>query len=172
MNLTDADAAGADIIYSPNLSTITLGNGTSDGGGVARNNTDHICYAWHSVENYSKFGSYIGNGSADGPFVYCGFRPAFVMVKNTTITSTFSSWVIYDNARTPNNPCSQPLHADSSTEEGKRTTGTAFSVADSSLDFLSNGFVPRTNYLEVNSINDTFVYAAFGEQPFNYANAR
>ena len=145
----------------------------TDGSTNAGSSDNYIMYAFTSIEGFSAFGSYVGNGSATAPpFIHTGFKPAWVMIKNTTITSTFSSWVIYDNARTPNNPCSQPLHADSSTEEGKRTTGTTFSVADSSLDFLSNGFVPRTNYLEVNSNNDTFIYACFAEMPQKYSVAR
>ena len=133
---------------------------------------NHIMYAFTSIPGFSAFGSYEGNGSANGPFIYTGFKPALVMIKNTTITSTFSSWVIYDNARTPNNPTAEPLHANSSVEEGKRTTGTSFSVADSSLDFLSNGFKPRTVYLELNSSNDTFIYMAFAEQPYEFATSR
>jgi hypothetical protein len=119
-----------------------------------------IAYCWHSVEGYSKFGSYVGNGSADGPFVYCGFRPAFVMVKRTDATN---SWCILDNAREAFNPVDKYLLADDAGSEG--TSGLTF-------DFLSNGFKLKTSSAAVNASGGTYIFMAFAEQPFKFSNAR
>jgi len=119
-----------------------------------------IAYCWHSVEGYSKFGSYVGNGSADGPFVYCGFRPAFVMVKRTDATN---SWCILDNAREAFNPVDKYLLADDAGSEG--TSGLTF-------DFLSNSFKLKTSSAAVNASGGTYIFMAFAEQPFKFSNAR
>jgi len=118
-----------------------------------------IAYCWHSVEGYSKFGSYTGNGSPDGTFVYTGFRPAFVLYKQTSGTG---GWSIFDSERESYNQVIRSLAADSSS--GEITSGRA-------SDFLSNGFKWR-NSIYGNSNNQKYIYMAFAEQPFNYANAR
>jgi len=124
---------------------------------------DYIMYSWSPVEGYSKFGSYVGNGSADGPFVHCGFRPAFVMVKNTDTTST--NWMIWDNARDAHNVTDSILRANTSDIENDGTW---------KIDFLSNGFKIRTVSSDhVNSTSgDTYIFMAFSEQPFKFSNAR
>jgi hypothetical protein len=125
-------------------------------------NENYIAYCWHSVENYSKFGSYTGNGSADGPFVFCGFRPAFVMVKNTSSTG---SWIIHDSSRNDYNPSSNHLRANNSNSEDP---GTA-----EYIDILSNGWKSRGAGGNVNlNSSTTYIYMAFAEQPFKYSNAR
>ena len=119
---------------------------------------DYITYAWHSVPGYSSIGSYTGNGSADGPFVNCGFKPAFVMIKNTTNSN---SWVIIDNQRSPFNPSHQAIRADSTGEEITNQE-TNFGI-----DVLSNGFKPKTSGNEnVNSNNapsNKYIYMVFAE---------
>ena len=75
------------------------------------NTNDIVAYCWAEIEGYSKFGSYIGNGSTDGPFVYCGFKPAWVMIKISGVTN---GWVIMDNARSSNNPNGETLFASTS----------------------------------------------------------
>jgi hypothetical protein len=121
---------------------------------------DYISYCWHSVEGYSKFGSYTGNGSTDGPFVYLGFRPGWVMIKKV---DTAGGWYIYDNKRDTYNPCGKVLQADGSGIE--TTPGVSYY-----LDFLSNGFKLRMS-TDVNA-SGTFIYAAFAEVPLKYARAR
>ena len=128
-------------------------------GYVNLNDDDYIAYCWHSVAGYSKFGSYTGNGSSDGPFVHCGFRPAFVMVKRT---DTNNSWCILDNAREAFNPVDKYLLADDVGSEG--TSGLTF-------DFLSNGFKLKTSSAAVNA-SGTYIYLAFAEQPGAFSNAR
>ena len=105
-------------------------------------------------------GSYTGNGSTDGTFVFTGFRPAWVMIKSTGS----GSWVILDNARdaTNGNPNDTPLFPDGSFPEENN--------ANRVVDFLSNGFKLRSSIL--NSSTDIMIYMAFAEAPFKYANAR
>ena len=117
-------------------------------------------WAFTGVEGYSKFGKYTGNGSTDGPFIYTGFRPAFVLWKRATGSS--NSWNIMDNKREGYNPQNDLLFPDSPTSESN--------VTDQEL--LSNGFKLRTSGAGRNANNETFIYAAFAESPFKHANAR
>jgi hypothetical protein len=141
---------------NPTSSVITIGHG----GVVNRLNDNHICYAWHSVAGYSAFGSYEGNGSADGPFIYTGFKPAWVMVKSADLTA---NWAVFDSARSPYNLVDRKIYANDSRDERVDSTDT--------LDILSNGFKLKRSDSSTNS-SGTYIYAAFAEQPFKYANAR
>ena len=129
--------------------------------GTNANGNDFIAYCWHSVEGYSKFGSYTGNGSPDGPFVYCGFRPAFVMVKNTSSTG---SWTIKDTSRDTFNPSGYTLLADTADDD--------FGPGNTNIDILSNGWKCRSSSTYINTTNNNYIFMAFAEQPFKYANAR
>jgi len=120
----------------------------------------YIAYCFHSVDGFSKAGSYTGNGSADGPFVYTGFRPAWVMVKQTSGGAT--GWLIYDTARDTFNEADAVLQAHVSTAE----------VTAADIDIVSNGWKFRTNDTAVNGSGATYIYLAFAETPFKYANAR
>jgi len=146
----------------------------SNNGAVNEVNKGFIMYCWHSVEGYSKFGSYTGNGSADGPFVYTGFRPSFVICKCTSdATTTNTSWAMYDNARDSSNVMNKVLYANESINEGYR--GDASTTAtDIYIDFLSNGFKARsiTYKEEINDDGETYIFMAFAEQPFKFSNAR
>ena len=137
---------------NPSSSVVTLGNG-----GISnKTGDDFIMYAWAEVEGFSKFGSYTGNGSADGPFVYTGFRSAFVMTKRTNSTG---DWRMHDTARVPYNPFDGYLRA--STTEAELSGG--------DFDFLSNGFKIRNNGGESNASGGAFIYMAFAEHPFQGA---
>jgi hypothetical protein len=121
-----------------------------------------IAYCFAPVEGYSAFGSYTGNGVADGPFVYTGFRPAFILIKNSSATAP---WYIYDSTRETFNPVNQKLYADQATAEGSGS-GDAF-------DLLSNGFKSlAANSAGSNVSGQTFIYAAFAEHPFKTSRAR
>jgi hypothetical protein len=121
---------------------------------------DCIAYCFAPVVGYSSFGSYVGNGSSDGPFVYTGFRPAFFMVK---ASSTTGPWIIYDSKRPGYNPELDTLSPDSSAAED--------SSGGTTNDIVSNGFKIRgTNDRNVSAV--TYIYAAFAENPFQYARAR
>jgi hypothetical protein len=127
------------------------------------NGISMIAYCFHSVEGYSKIGTYTGNGSTTGPFVYTGFRPAWLLVKRTDSAST-NGWYIYDNKR--NNfgtLVDAQLYANltSADDDGNRD-----------LDFTSNGFKPRLTDVNVNASGGSYIYLAFADQPQKYSNAR
>ena len=113
----------------------------------------YLCYAFAEKQGYSKFGSYVGNGSPNGPFVYTGFKPAFVMVKKSNNTG---SWVINDSKRIGYNPNNYDLYANltDSEEDNDR------------FDLLSNGFKARSTSSPSNASGDTYIYMAFAENPF------
>jgi len=113
-----------------------------------------VSYAFKQIQGYSKFGSYTGNGNADGPFVYTGFKPAWLLIKSSG--SSGDNWVICDNKRDTFNVMENILLANSSNAEFDET----------SFDFLSNGFKLRQNAATYNDSGDTFVYMAFAEHPF------
>ncbi len=120
-----------------------------------------IAYCFAPVAGYSAFGSYTANGSSDGPFVYTGFRPRFVLVKRSDSTS---DWGIYDAARGSYNAIQATLYPSLSNAEASGTDR---------IDFLSNGFKLRIGGAsEFNWSGATVVYAAFAESPFQYARAR
>ena len=122
-----------------------------------------IAYCWYSVEGYSKFGSFEGNNDPDGAFVYLGFKPAWVMVKNSGTAHANHDWIIFDNKRHTFNPIDAFLRANESTVE--TTSGRNV------IDFLSNGFKARSSYGDFNS-TESYVYMAFAEMPFKYSTAR
>ena len=161
LNLTNAQT-GTNSVYfnntSPTTTVFTLGSddyANADGG-------TYVAYCFADVEGYSKFGSYTGNGSTDGTFVYTGFRPAWVMFKKTSATD---DWVIIDSTRDVDNVASQTLYANGNFAEDSNVT-------NRSVDFLSNGFKLRSSGTYINLSSGTFIYMAFAEAPFKYANAR
>ena len=117
-----------------------------------------ISYLFAEKQGFSKFGSYTGNGDADGAFVYTGFKPAWVMVKES---STTNSWRILDNKRSPINVANLALKADLSNAEF---------TTDHETDFLSNGFKARTSDSNINRSSGTYIYMAFAEAPFVNSN--
>ena len=141
---------------APTSSVFTVGTGVA----VNTNGNNYIAYCFHSVEGFSKFGSYTGNGSTDGPFVYTGFRPAFVMVKWADSTG---EWGMHDSARDVDNVVGGVLFAHASDAE---YTGYEF------YDFTSNGFKIRSSNANRNASGGTYIFMAFSEMPFKYSNAR
>ena len=123
---------------------------------------DYIAYCFTSIPGYSAFGSYTGNGLSDGPFVYTGFRVAWLMIKNVSSNQT---WTIHDSTRDVNNVAEHRLLPSSKDDE---TTATAAQYKD----LLSNGFKIRGTSGEQNTDNDVYIYAAFAEHPFRTARAR
>ena len=128
---------------------------TTDMGGT----TTAVAYCFAEVEGYSKIDKYTGNGSADGPFIYTGFRPAFVLIK---VTSTTDEWVIYDTARDTYNVANKRLNPNSNGAE----------QTSQSIDIVSNGFKPRSTGANINQNAATYIYMAFAENPFKNSNAR
>ena len=151
----------ASIDYSSSMSAsstiVTLPN-------LVEYNTDtgsnYLAYCFADVAGYSAFGGYIGNGSSNGPFIYTGFRPRFVLVK---ASSTSENWAISDTSRSPFNAANAFLRPDEASAE---TTGAMI------MDFNSNGFKMRNSDTKSNGGGITYVYMAFAENPFKYALAR
>ncbi len=129
-----------------------------------KSTVDYIAYCFHSVEGYSKVGSYTGNGStSSGSFVYTGFRPAWVLIKCRTSNST--NWLLLDNKREGYNSAQDVLFPESNADEETNAAKT--------VDFLSNGFiVAATTNASTNASGSTYIYLAFAESPFKFANAR
>jgi hypothetical protein len=144
---------------TPSSSVVTLGNGSQTNGSTSL----QVLYCFAQIAGYSAFGSYTGNGSADGPFVFTGFRPRYIMWKRSDSTG---DWIIFDTARDTFNYADKQLLANTSGAEA--VTGGGF-VRE---DFLSNGFKIRSTDSYINANGGTYIYAAFAESPFKYANAR
>jgi hypothetical protein len=142
----------------PTITTLGLGNGNN----VNASSSNYIAYCWAEIENFSKFGSYVGNGNADGPFVYCGFKPAWVMIKNVTDASGWF-WAIGDSSRSSTNPDGAKLFANNANVED---------TASYPIDYLSNGFKIRTTQGTWNLSASTHIFAAFAESPFQTANSK
>ncbi len=143
---------------SPTSSVFTVGTGNS----INASTSTYVAYCFAQVAGYSAFGSYTGNGSADGPFVYLGFRPEFVIIKRTDTTET---WTTVDAARSPFNKSSiEFLQPNSS--------GAEFSDSNSEYDLLSNGLKFRDAGNLTNGSGGTYIYMAFAENPFNISRAR
>ena len=125
------------------------------------NTQTYMAFCFAPVQGYSKFGTYTGNGNADGTFVYTGFRPAWIMIKNSGATA---SWVMYDNKRYTYNKggtAATGLRAD---------TNAAEDASEDGISFLSNGFKLMATGTPTNSSGGTYVYMAFAEQPFVNSN--
>jgi hypothetical protein len=137
----------------PTSTVFTLGTSNDVNG-----SSNYIAYCFAEVEGYSKFGSYTGNGSSDGPFVYCGFRPAFILTK---VDNSAYNWTMYDSARSPYNASTYVLFPNLSNTESQSTDH---------FDWLSNGFKLRDT--SINPSGTNVIFMAFAETPFKYANAR
>ncbi len=122
---------------------------------------NYIAYAFHSVPGYSKVWSYTGNWSADGPFVYTGFKPRYVMVRRT---DTVEQWHIQDSERSLSNPIDNTLYSNLSNAE--------YEGSVHNIDYLSNGFKIRTSNAGFNGLSGNYIYIAFADAPFKYATAR
>ena len=172
LSLHDVTAAGTETgntacwyATEPNTSVFTVGQN----GATNENNRPIIAYCWTEIEGYSKFGSYSGNQNVDGPFVYCGFKPAWVLIKSTTLNP--SAWILVDSSRDPVNPCTNKLFPDYSGKEN--VSNPAGAVANTNhIDLLSNGFKMRSNNSWTNYNSNTYIFAAFAESPFQTANAK
>ena len=149
LNASNA-AATASTFWNSTSPTSTLFTIGSDN---TWNSPSIVFYCFADVPSFSKFGTYTGNGNADGPFVYTGFKPAWVMTKKT---SGSSSWIIMDNKRNTYNVMNKFLIAENADAQGSLD----------SFDFLSNGFKLRTSNGDRNANGDTYIYMAFAENPF------
>ena len=152
LNTTDATADNANAYNdtaptSTNLTVHTKNEVNTDG-------RTYVHYVFAPIQGYSKFGSYTGNGNADGPFVYTGFKPAWLIIKRT---SSSGDWLLWDNKRDTSNVTDAVLKPNSNAAEN---TGYWY------IDFLSNGFKIRATDAEINQSGGTLIYMAFAEHPF------
>jgi hypothetical protein len=144
---------------SPSTTVFSLGSGSSD---INVNTTTYVAYCFAAVAGYSAFGSYTGNNSTDGPFVYLGFRPRWILIKCSSTNLT--NWHLQDTSRSPYNAANNLLFPN--------LTNGDYTTAGVEIDILSNGFKIRDTNADYNASGATFVYACFAENPFKYANAR
>jgi hypothetical protein len=153
LKLNTTAASSADALAwqntTPTSSLVYLGAR----GEVNAGSTDYIAYCFAEKQGYSKFGSYVGNGNADGTFVYTGFKVAMIICKNT---GAAEDWIIKDNTRDIDNPVDDVLYPNANYVEDDGAT----------VDFLSNGFKCRTTAANTNQSGNTFIYMAFAENPF------
>lgn len=154
LKLNETSFVAASAVYWNNTdATSSVFTVTAGSGQVGESGVNYVAYCWAEVEGFSKFGSYTGNGSADGPFLWCGFRPAWIMIKRT---SAASAWTIFDNQRDGYNVDNNELVANTNAAE----TTTDY------VDILSNGFKLRSTDADLNAANGDYVFMAFAEHPF------
>jgi hypothetical protein len=165
LNLTNAEDSGTSQ-WGTTPQTSTLFYVGFTGGATGSNNSGdaYVAYCFAPIAGYSAFGSYTGNGSADGPFVFTGFRPAFVLVKNS---STTGKWVLMDTSRGLYNVMSgtNALYPNLSDAEGTDS-------ANREMDFLSNGFKLRCTGGDANGSGNTIIFMAFASAPLKFSLAR
>ncbi len=141
---------------SPTSSVFTLGSGFT----TANYGASGVAYCFASIPGYSKFGSYISTGLADGPFVITGFRPRYILIKES---SAVRGWIVFDTSRSPVNVVDKYLFVETAAAEGTLAL----------IDIVSNGFRLKSTNVNVNDVaGNTFIYMAFAENPFQNALAR
>ena len=143
-----------DRVTAVSSTTFTVGSHTE----VNNNGNTYVAYLFAEVAGFSKFGSYTGNGSSDGPMIFTGFRPRFILLKRTDTTG---NWNMYDSARSPRNADTKVLYPNLSNSEDASTDH---------FDWLSNGFKMKSTNQNTNG--GTFIFAAFSENPFKYSLAQ
>jgi hypothetical protein len=156
LNATNAVATGTALGGNPTSSVIYTNTN------IIQNSAASVAYCFAEVAGYSKFGSYTGNFDTNGPFVFTGFRPAYVLIKATSISS--NNWFIYDSTRSTYNLTQQPLLANASDAE--------LNSSNFGIDLLSNGFKIRAIDSNINTNNATYIYMALASNPFKYSLAR
>ena len=162
--LNSTNAASSSVTWNsttPTSSVISLN--PAGGSGVNVSGVNYVCYSFAEKKGFSKFGSYTGNGNANGPFLFCGFKPAMIFLKNTSDGA--KNWEILDHRRPSSgqNPADDILFPDTSDAESHSQT-------DRLVDFLSNGVKIRGTSGQMNGSGNTFVYMAFAEEPLVSSN--
>jgi len=161
MNTTDSVYTNSGFWNNTNPTSTVFTVGTD--GSVNQSSQNQVAYCFAEVAGYSKFGSYTGNLSTDGPFVFTGMRPAYIMFKRTNTSG--ASWNIFDTTRSPFNVTDDALFANLSNAEAVNESTAAF-------DILSNGFKLRTTGSSMNGSGDTYIFMAFASAPFKFSLAR
>lgn len=160
LNSTAAQTGDATMIRAqPDPSVVYIGTNTDVNASAAT----FVMYNWAEIAGFSKFDSYTGNGSTDGPFVYTGFRPKYVLIKRTD-SSTSGNWSVLDSSVNTYNEAQKILTPNTADSESTQNY----------LDLLSNGFKVRyaAANQQINTNGGTYIYAAFAESPFKNSLAR
>lgn len=157
LELVNGQAATANAFNNTAPTSTQFTVGIFAGSGVAQ-----IAYLFAEVPGFSKFGSFTGNGLADGTFIYCGFKPAIIMIKRVDTTG---SWDMKDNKRSPYNPELSDLFAD-------LTQAEYVTAGQLDTDFIANGFKLRATNVNMNASGGIYIFMAFAESPFQYTTAR
>jgi hypothetical protein len=154
LNLTDAFNSATDVFtVAPTSSVFTISADTS----INNSGDNFIAYCFAEKKGYSKFGSYTGNGNADGTFAYTGFKPAWLMIKD--FSASGDDWLLFDNKRDTFNVANKQLASNGS---GAEITGQTYNY----IDFLSNGFKIRGSDARNNGSGNSYIYMCFAEAPF------
>jgi hypothetical protein len=158
LNLPNQAAAATTVWAStaPTSSVFTVGTSAD----VNASGISYVAYCFAEIAGFSKFGSYTGNGLPDGPFVFCGFRPRFLLIKRSDAGT--QDWIIYDTSRNASNVVNLGIIPNLPSIE----------VTLSAIDVLSNGFKLKDSNITYNSSGATYIFAAFAEVPSKYALAR
>jgi hypothetical protein len=161
MNTTEAKQTVSSYLPVGGLSSTTFMTGTT--GSINASGGTYVAYCWAEIAGFSSFGSYVGNFNANGPFVYTGFRPKFILGRDTSVSG--QEWFLYDTAVNTINVADKFLSPTFSQAES--TFG-----GTGGIDFLSNGFKIRAADNRENRSSSTYIYMAFAENPFKFSNAR
>ena len=157
LNLTDAAATTSGPWNNTAPTSTVFSLGTEPSTNWASN--DYVAYCFAPITGYSAFGSYTGNGSTDGPFVFTNMRPRYILIKRSDSTG---SWYVWDTSRSPYNQATLALYPNLADAE----------PGGDDIDFVSNGFKMRDTFSYLNASGGTYIYAAFAENPFTIARAR
>jgi len=151
LNGTDQKTTDYNLGHGGSSTTFNLQNSNLDNG----DGDEMVAYCWAPIKGYSRFGKYTGNGNNDGPFIYTGFKPAWLMIRGTNFST--DGWVVFDNKRDPYNGVQYYEFVNNGNAEGSGTVR---------LDFLSNGFKLRQSGTAWNSNGGELIYMAFAEHPY------
>jgi len=160
IQLDSTGAASSTSDWNSTAPTSSVFTVSGDEGRINKSGTDYIAYCFHSVEGYSKVGSFVGNGNADGTFVPLNFRASWILMKRSDGSE---NWLIYDTERDPHNVTDEALLPNSTSASG----GSA-----NAMDILSNGFKLRATSGSLNASGGNYIYLAIASQPFKFSNAR
>jgi hypothetical protein len=154
LKLNETSSVAASSVYWNNTDATSSVFTVNTDAQVNGSSVNYVAYCWAEVAGYSKIGRYTGNGNANGPFVWCGFKPAYILIKNTT---SAYNWTCWDTARSPINPAENELYPNVANAEvdGNRPE-----------DFVSNGFKIRNDNVTWNANGSTYIFMAFAEHPF------
>ena len=158
LNTTGAVSTSASIWNNTSPTSSVFSIGTSAFDAVNANGDNYIAYCFAEKKGFSKFGSYTGNGSADGTFIYTGFKPAFVLTKSSSNSGASYNWQMWDNKRNTYNAVDTQLRPNTSESDNPDVSY--------SMDFVSNGFKMRGTNTNQNGSGANYIYMAFAENPF------